>query len=320
MANVYIVGGAGFGGSGLAKHLVARGHKVTIMDRVGPLQAPLLRPIIDQVDYQWASLMDIKSTDLVDQDIVIHLAAQADVPYGFTGARQVTMDNVFGTVCLLEALKDAPWIKRIIYAGSGNEFGRAEYLPIDESHPLTPHNPYSFSKAAAEMAFRAWRLSYDLPVVYMSNGAVIGPNMRREIFIYKWLRNIALGRPIMIEGGDQTRDVTHVDDVVQAWIAAVEHEGDDIIGEKFQVSYGAEFSIDALAEMCYDITSPNIRLPIIHQPYRPGEEGQRELFTNQKARDFLGYDPQIDPATGIAMTWEWIQQDIVEEIRTVNAG
>jgi len=251
---------------------------------------------------------------------VIHLAAQADVPYGFTGARQVTMDNVFGTVCLLEALKDAPWIKRIIYAGSGNEFGRAEYLPIDESHPLTPHNPYSFSKAAAEMAFRAWRLSYDLPVVYMSNGAVIGPNMRREIFIYKWLRNIALGRPIMIEGGEQTRDVTHVDDVVQAWIAAVEHEGDDIIGEKFQVSYGAEFSIDALAEMCYDITSPNIRLPIIHQPYRPGEEGQRELFTNQKARDFLGYDPQIDPATGIAMTWEWIQQDIVEEIRTVNAG
>ena len=252
MTKVYIVGGAGFGGSGLAKHLVERGHQITVMDRVGPLQAPLLRPIIDKIDYQWSSLLDITPAHLEGQDTVIHLAAQADVPYGFTGARQVAMDNVMGTVCLLEALKDAPWVKRVIYAGSGNEFGRAEYLPIDEKHPLTPHNPYSFSKAAAEMAFRAWRLSYDLPVVYMSNGAVIGPAMRREIFIYKWLRNIALGRPIVIEGGEQTRDVTHVDDVVQAWIAAVEHEGDDIIGEKFQVSYGAEYSINALAEMCYD--------------------------------------------------------------------
>ena len=169
MSKVYIVGGAGFGGSGLAKHLVERGHQVTVMDRVGPLQAPLLRPIIDKIDYQWSSLLDITPAHIEGQDIVIHLAAQADVPYGFTGARQVAMDNVMGTVCLLEALKDAPWVKRIIYAGSGNEFGRPEYLPIDENHPLTPHNPYSFSKAAAELAFRAWRLSYDLPVVYMSN-------------------------------------------------------------------------------------------------------------------------------------------------------
>ena len=96
--------------------------------------------------------------------------------------------------------------------------------------------------------------------------------MRREIFIYKWLRNIELGRPITIEGGEQTRDVTHVDDVVKAWIAAVEHEGDDITGEKFQVSFGAEYSINALAEMCYEIANPSFRPDIIHKPYRPGEE------------------------------------------------
>ncbi len=311
MSNIYIVGGAGFGGSGLAKHLLNRGHKITLMDRVGPLQAPLVRSFIDEVDYQWSSLLDITPVHLEGQDIVIHLAAQADVPYGFVGARQTVMDNVVGTVCLLEALKDAPWVERVIYAGSGNEFGRAEYLPIDENHPLTPHNPYSFSKAAAEMAFRAYRLSYDLPVVYMSNGAVVGPNMRREIFIYKWLRQILLDRPIVIEGGDQTRDVTHVDDVVKAWIAAVEAPASDVIGEKFQVSYGEENSINKLAEMCMFVA--NKEVPIEYKPYRPGEEGQRELFTNEKARRVLGYDPVISPIEGIGLTWDWLQNEAIAE-------
>ena len=317
MSKVYIVGGAGFGGSGLARHLVDRGHEVTVMDRVGPLQAPLLRPIIDRITYHWSSLSDITPKHIEGQDIVVHLAAMADVPYGFTGAKQVVMDNVYGTVSLLEALKDAPWVERIIYAGSGNEWGRPEYLPIDENHPLTPHNPYAFSKAAAEMAFKAWRLSYDLPVVYMSNGAVIGPNMRREIFVYKWLRNILLNRPITIEGGDQTRDVTHVDDVVTAWIAAVEADGSKVIGEKFQVSYGAEYSIHDLAQMCMEATK---EVPIEYAPYRPGEEGQREFFTNQKARDVLGYNPVIHPRDGIKTTAEWIRRDLIDtgeiELRT----
>lgn len=320
MSNIYITGGAGFGGSMLAQHLLTRGHRVTVMDRVGPLQAPLLRPILDRIDYQWSSLLDITPAHLQGQDIIIHLAAQADVPYGFTGPRQTVMDNVIGTVCLLEALKDAPWIDRVLYAGSGNEFGRAEYLPIDEDHPLTPHNPYGFSKAAAEMAFRAWRLSYGIPVVYISNGVVIGPNMRREVFIYKWLRQIALGLPILIEGGSQTRDITYIDDIVQAWIAAVEAPANDVVGEKFHVSYGKEYSIQALAKICSEVTSeeahcnsdsPNIEM--ILAPYRPGEEGQREVFTNQKARRILGYNPTIGPREAITMTWRWVKAEVLAE-------
>jgi len=296
----------------LAKALLANGHNITIMDRVGPLQSGLLRSIIDQIGYQWSSLFDLTPAHLEGQDIVIHLAAQADVPHGFTAPRQTVMDNVQGTVCLLEALKDAPWVERVIYAGSGNEFGRPEYLPIDENHPLTPANPYSFSKAAAEMAFRAWRLSYNLPVVFMSNGAVIGRNMRREIFIYKWLRKIALGEPITIEGGDQTRDVTHVDDVVQAWIAAVEAPAHKVIGEKFQVSYGEERSIDDLAEVCMKVAGKSVE--VVRLPYRPGEKGQRELFTNEKARRILGYNPVIGPEEGIARTWEWVKAEVENEI------
>ena len=93
-----------------------------------------------------------------------------------------------------------------MFAGSGNEIGRAAYLPIDEDHPLTPHNPYGFSKAAAEMALEAWHLAYDVPSIVMRTGVVIGPNMRREVFIFKWLWNALHGMPIVVEGGKQTRD------------------------------------------------------------------------------------------------------------------
>lgn len=191
---------------------------------------------------------------------------------------------------------------RFAFSGnSGNEFGRPVYLPIDEKHPLTPHNPYSFSKAAAELCFWTYMRCYDLPVVVMSNGAVCGKGMRREIFIYKWLWNIAHNRPCVLEGGDQTRDLTHVDDVLKAWMAVIEAPEENVIGEKFQVSYGEEISVSALLDTCFEVTGKPVN--IIHKPHRPGEIGQREFFTNEKARWVLGYNPVINYREAILRTW-----------------
>ena len=120
-------------------------------------------------------------------------------------------------MAILEAVRRSDCVSKLIYAGSGNEVGRAMYLPIDEDHPLTPHNPYAFSKAAAELAVWAWHRAYGIPTTVMSNGTVIGPNMRREIFIFRWLWNALHNEPIVVEGGKQTRDITYVDDVIEAW-------------------------------------------------------------------------------------------------------
>ena len=304
---ILITGGAGFAGTGLANRLVGLGHQVTILDFVAPLMSG---HNLDKIGYIWKGLQDIEPSDVKNKDIVIHLAAQADVPMGLTSPKWTVEQNVMGTICLLEACKGQKF-DRIIYAGSGNEWGRPVRIPIDENHPLTPHNPYAFSKAAAELAFEAYGRCYDLPIVRMSNGAVCGPGMRKEIFIYKWLRNIMLNKAVVLEGGDQTRDLTYVSDVLDAWILAINAPRKKVVGEKFQVSFGEEVAVEMLLNMCLDECDHSpMSYEIIRKPYRPGEKGQRECFDNKKARKVLGYRPRVGPQAAIHLTAQWIRSEI----------
>lgn len=315
MKRVLILGGSGFAGSGLAKRLADRGDIVTILDIVAKAHSDFIDD--DRINYKWKSVHDMIPEDYDGQDIVIDLAAQADVPAGFTMPRWTVYENVDGTIAALEAAKDAN-IDKFIIAGSGNEFGRPIYLPIDEKHPLTPHNPYAFSKAAQEMAGWAYHRCYNVPIVIMSNGACCGAGMRRDIFIFKWLYNILQGKPIYIEGGDQTRDLTYVSDVLDAWMLVIDAPKEKVVGEKFQVSYGEEYSVRELMGLCFDACEQLAEtiayrqsVAVIQKPHRPGEIGQRELFSNQKARDVLGYKPKVAPAEAILKTMEWIKEDVL---------
>ena len=287
---------------------MARGHEVTGLDIVAPLHADSLRDEMSHpaFSYVWKSIQDIRPEDVAGHSTVVHMAAQADVPLGFGLAPTHFHAERRRTISVLEAVRHADCVSRFIYAGSGNEVGRPLYLPIDESHPLTPHNPYSFSKAAAEMAVWAWHRAYGIPATVMSNGTVVGPNMRREIFIFKWLWNALHGEPIVVEGGKQTRDITYVDDVVKAWLLAITAPEEAVVGRKFQVSYGEEHTVAELAGMCLEIARADV--PIQCEDYRPGEEGQREAFSIERARRELGYAPKVPPREAIALTAQWVRR------------
>lgn len=307
---ILITGAAGFGASGLVRRLLAEGAEVTAVDVVGANQNTLLQSDeVDRINWLWKSVHDLRPEDVSGQDVVVHLAAQADVPMGHSSPLWSCWENVYGTCALLEAIKDArPRPQKIIYAGSGNEFGRPLYLPIDEEHPLTPHNPYSASKASAELYFWAYRRCYDLPVVVMSNGIVTGPGMRREIFIFKWFKNVLRGLPCVLEGGDQTRDITYISDVVDGWMRVIHADAENVAGEKFQISYGEEHRVDEILEWCFEIAGK--RTEVIRVPHRPGEQGQRECFSNEKARRILGYEPKIPPKESLRLTWEWMSKGL----------
>ena len=193
----------------------------------------------------------------------------------------------------------------MLFAGSGNEIGRPLRLPIDESHPLTPHNPYGFSKAAAELAIWAWHRAYGVPAVVLSTGVVIGPQMRREVFIFKWLWNATHGLPIIVEGGQQTRDLSFIDDVISAWLRAIQAPPDVVVGEKFFVGNGEERTVAELAEWCLEASGADV--PIEYVDYRPGEEGQREAFSNTKARQALGHAPEMSAKQAVRLTAEWVR-------------
>ena len=302
---VLVTGAAGFAGSSLTRALLALGHEVTGLDVTAPNHAGLLQKEFSHpgFSYLWKSVQDIRPSDVDGHSVVAHLAAQPDTPMAFDSPRYTVMQNVMGTVELLEATRLAGGVSKLLFAASGNELGRPLYLPMDEDHPLTPHNPYGYSKAAAELAVWAWHRAYGVPSVVLSTGVVAGPNMRREVFIFKWLWRALHNESIVVEGGKQTRDLTYIDDVVEAWTLAIEAPDESVVGQKIYVGYGEERSIEELAEMCR--AAAGAEVPIEYRGYRPGEEGQREAFSTEKARRVLGYTPKVPPREAIALTANW---------------
>ena len=304
---VLITGAAGFGGSRLTRALLALGYRVTGLDVTAPNHAFLLGREMCHPGfrYLWKSVQDIQPADVEGHSVVVHMAAQPDTPLAFESPRYTVMQNIGGAVELLEAVRRSEGVSKLIFAGSGNEVGQPLYLPMDEDHPLTPHNPYGFSKAAAELAMWAWRRAYGVPSIVMATGVVIGPHMRREIFIFKWLWNAMHGKPIVVEGGQQTRDLTFIDDVVEAWTLAIQAPVERVVGNKFYVGNGQERTIEELARICRDASGDPV--PIEHVGYRPGEEGQREAFSTEKAKLILGYSSKTSVLEAISLTADWVR-------------
>lgn len=311
VSDILITGAAGFGGSSLTRALLKRGYSVTGLDVTAPSHADLLRNELGnlQFKYVWKSVQDIQPRDVEGHSVVVHMAAQPDTPFAFESPRYTVMQNIDGTVALLEAVRHAGCVSKLIFAGSGNEVGRPLYSPIDEDHPLTPHNPYGFSKAAAELAMWSWHRAYDVPSIIMTTGVVIGPNMRREVFVFKWLWNALHGKPIVVQGGQQTRDVSYIDDVVEAWVLAIQANAADVVGQKFFVGTGQERSVDNLARICRDAIGVDV--PIEHVEYRPGEDGQRETYSTERAKKVLGHLSKTRTEKAISLTAEWVR-DLVD--------
>lgn len=315
MSSVLVVGGAGFGGSGLVKKLLPN-HKIKVIDIIAPNYADSLREEIDSgsIEYVWKAVQDLKISDLEGIDIVCHFAAQADVPMGFPSPEWTFYENVIGTVHLFETIKDyqeqGGKIQKVLIPSSGNVIGRPLYQPIDEKHPVTPHNPYSASKACQEMIAFAYYRSYEIPIVLFRNGIVYGPGMRRDIFLYKWFKNILLGKPIIVEGGDQTRDPCFVTDTIDAWSRAVEIDPKKVVGEIFQVSKGEEYSIRAIADkVCKVAEEDGLDPEMEFTGYRPGEDGQRENFSIKKAQDVLGYEPKVGLDEGLRLLFNDMKEN-----------
>jgi len=304
---ILITGGAGFGGSGLAKELLKKGYQVAVLDLVAPNHADTLSEVMDHPNFKyiWKATFDVQPEDIDGYEIICAFNAQADVPLGIASPAYTFYQNTLGLIYLLEAVKKTG-CQKFILPSSGNVFGRPTKIPIDESCAPTPHNVYSASKASQEAIAWAYYRSYGVPITIFRNGIVYGENMRRNIFIYIWLKNLLQGKPIVVEGGDQTRDPCYSTDTINAWMLVIEAQSEKIKGEIFQVSRGKEYKVKDIAEMCTKI----IPGKIVYIDYRPGEKGQRECFDISKARKVLGYNPVIDLEEGLLKTKKWVEKVI----------
>jgi NAD dependent epimerase/dehydratase len=241
-------------------------------------------------------------------DAVLHLAALIAIPYSYAAPDLYVQTNVQGTLNLLNAARSAG-IKRFVHTSTSEVYGTARYVPMDEAHPLQGQSPYSASKIGADQMANAFYTSFQLPVVTIRPFNTYGPRQSARAVIPTIISQLAAGKKqVQLGALTPTRDFTFVSDTVAGFIAALESPagaGEVInLGAGFEVSIGDTFA--AIAE----VMGSDAVATEDPQRLRPaGSEVERLFSNNQKAREILGWEPELKGLdgfkTGLRRTADW---------------
>ena len=314
-----VTGGAGFIGSHIVDRLLDDGHQVTVIDDFSTGKKANLDQARARAGHRLAvCALDVTSPDLdgavahARPDVVLHLAAQIDVRASVADPVRDAMVNVIGTVRLLEASRRYGTAKLVLATSGGCIYGqpdRAE-LPIDETHPGHPHSPYGASKRGVEEYLHAYAALYGLRWTSLALGNVFGPRQdpSGEAGVVSIFGGRMLGgRPVTIYGdGEQTRDFVYVDDVVAAFVLALE-KGD---GLRCNIGTGRGTSVNMLFSELSDITGN--RWPAQQAPERTGELRHTALDAGLAAAK-LGWKPCTSLREGLEMTVGWLRREMAPD-------
>ncbi len=301
-----ITGAAGFIGSHLAERLLAQGHEVVGVDCLTPYYAPAIKErnltsLRDHAAFRFIQA-DLAEADLAPiaggMDWVFHLAGQPGVRSSWGPSfAEYARHNITATQRLLEALRDAP-PRRLIYASSSSVYGGAA-LPMAEEARPQPLSPYGVTKLAAEHLTLAYGASFGIPVTALRFFTVYGPRQRPDMAINRFIHALLRNEPLHIYGdGTQTRDMTYVEDVVAACLAATALEGAHVIN----VGGGCSVSINDIVAFLASVLCVPSRS--IYEDRQRGDPIQTEAAT-QRATDVLGWRPQVDWRKGLLAQSEW---------------
>jgi UDP-glucose 4-epimerase len=293
-----VTGGAGFIGSNLVDALVARGDDVVVVDDLSSGKRELVSP---QARFLEA---DIRAgIDASGADVVFHLAAQADVQ---TSVRRPDHDaavNVVGTVQVLEAARTAG--ARVVFSSTGGAIYGECAGPAAEDGPLRPVSPYGIAKLCAEEYLAGWNRLHGSSHVVLRFANVYGPRQDSSLeggVVSIFLERMLRGEETLIFGdGLQTRDFVYVGDVVDALLAAAEHEGG-----VFNIGTGHETTVLELHRLCAEVAGSN-GAPRL-EPARLGD-ARRSVLDVSNAATALGWRAATSLADGLRRTWAWLAQD-----------
>lgn len=311
ISHVLITGGTGFVGSHLVQTFNEIGIKLKILD---PFRSKSNSVWIERnfshlkdIEIIKGSILDrtLLNKSLQDIDTVIHLASKSDISYSIKDPSTVFETNCTGTMTLLEQCRLSKTIKCIILISSAHVyFMPPKYLPIDENHPLNASTPYGVSKIFQDLMFQTYYKNFQLPIVVLRSGLLIGERQQRGGGLTSFIKNALEDKPITIQGGKQTRDINHVANLVNAILLSISNE--DAIGQVFNISGEYERSMEDLVKEIIEFT--NSKSPICYYPYRENETAAtRILLDNSKARKVLGYEPVVSFIEGLERTINWLK-------------
>jgi UDP-glucose 4-epimerase len=310
MAKILITGGAGFIGSHLALALASLDHEIIILDNLDPYyEVALKKKNLDLVTkdgkcrFIQGSILDEELLDsIVKDDIqyIFHEAAQPGVRASVENPLKPNEVNVKGTLLILEAAKKHG-VERVINASSSSVYGEVAYLPFDEKHPTRPLSPYGVSKMVAEHYCRLYYELFNLPTVSLRYFTVYGPRMRPDLAIPIFTKALyKKEKPVIFGDGEQTRDLTYVDDIVRGNINILDTKSAD--GEALNIGGGKRVTLNQL----YGYLNEEIGVDI--EPIYTDEikgDARHTLSNVDKARDLIGYEPSTTIREGIGHFVKW---------------
>lgn len=300
---VLVTGGAGFIGCNLVRRLIKEGAKVRVFDNFSTGKRQNLADINGDIEIFEGDLRDfaqvLEATKGVG--IIFHEAALPSIIRSVKAPNTTNDVNITGTLNLLEASK-VNKVKRIIYASSSSIYGDSLTLPKREDMIPNPPSPYAVSKIAGEHYMKVFQRLYGIETIILRYFNVYGPyqdpTSEYSGVIAKFITAFLNNKPITVYGdGEQSRDFTYVDDVVEANLLAAHKEG--IAGEVFNIAFGKRATINNLIEYLKEIFQSNIKVK--YAKHRAGDV-KHSLADISKAKELVGYNSTIDFQSGLRKT------------------
>ncbi|WP_342508838.1 NAD-dependent 4,6-dehydratase LegB [Sporosarcina sp. FSL K6-2383] len=312
---VLVTGADGFIGSHLTEELVRQGYKVRAFVYYNSFNS---WGWLDQSSSEIKQNLDVFAGDIRDPHgvkeamkgctHVLNLAALIAIPYSYHSPDTYVDTNIKGTLNVVQAARELG-IEKVVHTSTSEVYGTAQYVPIDEDHPLQGQSPYSATKIAADQMALSFYRSFDTPVSIIRPFNTYGPRQSARAVIPTIIGQLAAGRSTIKLGAiSPTRDFNYVKDTVNGFISVM--NSDKSVGEVINIGSNYEVSIGETAEMIADIMNVNLTIETDEQRLRPDKSEVERLWAdNQKAKDLLGWTPDYGGKEGfrhgLEETIEW---------------
>ncbi len=309
MITVLVTGADGFIGSHLVEMLVHNGYRVKALSQYNSFN-------------NWGWLEDIRCLDDLevltgdirdphycksitkDVDLIFHLAALIAIPYSYIAPSSYVDTNIKGTLNICQAAKEHGDI-RVIHTSTSEVYGTAQYVPIDENHPLQAQSPYSATKIAADAMAISFFNAFELPVTIARPFNTYGPRQSARAVIPSIITQIACGATeIKLGDTSPTRDFNYVEDTCRGFLAIA--KSDQSIGEVINIGSNFEISIGDTIDIIKELMASDACLITDEQRIRPGKSEVFRLWCdNSKLVRLTNFKPKTSIREGLQRTIEW---------------
>ncbi|HIL03137.1 MAG TPA: SDR family NAD(P)-dependent oxidoreductase [Candidatus Thioglobus autotrophicus] len=309
---VFVTGADGFIGSHLCEMLVSKGYQVKALSQYnsfnnwGWLEDVACKNEIEVITG------DVRDPHFCKQvtkgvDVIFHLAALIAIPYSYVAPDCYVDTNIKGTLNICQAAKENG-VKRVIHTSTSEVYGTAQYVPIDELHPLQAQSPYSASKIAADAMAMSFYNAFELPLTIARPFNTYGPRQSARAVIPTIITQIANGQEeIKLGDVSPTRDFNYVEDTCRGFIAL--SESDLAIGETVNIGSNFEISVGDTLNLIKTLMNSDVQFITDVQRLRPEKSEVFRLWCdNSKIEKLTGFKPQVDIREGLERTINWITQ------------